>query len=87
MCDEGISISITQKLSRDLAGIFNELDLVKHLCILKEPLLQRDDQELRVLEMLGDHDSDILSVRLVKGCIDLIKDVKRGWLKLKKSQD
>ena len=87
MCKAVIPISISQKLSRDLAGILDKLNLVKHLRILKQPLLQRNDKELRVLEMLGDHDSDILSVRLVKSGVDFIKNVKRGWLKLKKSQD
>lgn len=49
----------------DSAAIFHELHLEKHVRILEETFLERDNHKLRRLEVLLDHQPNVLSVTQV----------------------
>ena len=46
----------------DLAVVIDEPNLIKHICILEESLLQTHNDELAVLEIPLDHETDVLSM-------------------------
>lgn len=55
--------------------------------VLEHAILERDDDELGALEARLDETADVLRVRQVEGCVDLVEDVHGSWLKLQKSHD
>ena len=66
------SASIFVWIASDLQALYcgaivDELNLEENVGILEQSLLQTDDQELGGLEVLADHEADILRVRKVKG--------------------
>ena len=46
----------------DCAPVLQKLHLEQNTCMLEEALLQRDNDELRVLEVFPDHYSNVLRV-------------------------
>lgn len=64
-----------------------KMHLVQNISILEHPLLQRNQYKLRLWESLTDHIPDILSMRQIKGRVDLIQDIEWRWLVQKQSQD
>jgi len=51
----------------NLTPVVQELGSEKYIGVLKEPFLETNNDELRVLKKLLDHEADVLSVRHVKG--------------------
>lgn len=71
----------------DLAPIVQELDLIQHIGILKQALLEAHNNKLAVLEVLLDHQPDVLRVVQVQGRVDLVQDVQWGRLVPQQRQD
>ena len=67
--------------------VLHKLNLKQSISILEESLLQTHDDELRGLEILAYHESDVLCVGEIKRRVDLIQNVYGGWLVLKKSKN
>lgn len=59
-------------MSLNLTVVVHELHLEQHVSVLKQPFLEADHDELRVLEVLSDHLPDVLGVRQVQGGVNLV---------------
>ena len=70
-----------------LAAVVLELNLVQHVGVAEQTLLEGNNQELAVLEKTLDHEADVLGVRQVQGGVDLVQDVQRGRLVLEQGKN
>ena len=55
--------------------------------ILEHAVLQRDNNELRALESSLDEAADVLCVRQIQRCIDLVKNIHGRRLELEKGHN
>lgn len=55
--------------------------------VYEHAVFQRDDDELRTLESSLDESTDILCVREIEGCINLVENVHWCWLELQECHD
>lgn len=60
----------------DVASAIVEVHLEEYVSILKQAFLERDNHELAGLEVLPDHQADVLCVRQVQGRVNFIQDVE-----------
>lgn len=59
----------------------------EHVGVREQPLLERDDDELRALEAGAEELADVLRVREVERGVDLVQDVHRRGLELQEGHD
>jgi len=77
-----VSSTCTNLIAFDCAAVLNELHLEKHICILEKPFFQGHDHELRSLEVLLNHQPNVLSVAQVQRGINLIQNIQGGRMVL-----
>ena len=62
---EGFVLVLPDLESLDARPIFLERDLEEHVCVLKETLFETYNEKLGGLEVLADHQANVLRVRQV----------------------
>ena len=55
--------------------------------IVEHAVLERDDNELGVLEVSLEHEPDILRVRQIQRRVHLVQNVERGWPEQQEAED
>ncbi len=71
----------------DHASAVAEAGTEEDVCISKEALLQRDDDELCAAEAGAEESADVLGMREVERGVDLVEDVHRRGLELQQRHD
>jgi len=84
---------IIQRRIAALRSSFNDASAIaesrpeKDVRVRKESLFERDDDELRPAEPCAEERANVLRVREVECCVDLVQDVHRRRLELKQRHD
>ena len=84
---------ITQRRTATLRRPFGDASSVAESCaekdvrIPEESLFERDDNELHAAEPCAEERADVLHVREVQCCVDLVHDVHRRGLESKQRHD
>ena len=73
--------------SFDDASAITESRAEKHIRVRKQTLFQRDNDELCPAEPCSEERADVLRVREVQCCVDLVQDVHWRGLELKQRHD